>query len=119
MPMVSMIQTDIRERYPLISDTRFLNASISFLNGDSQRYPMRREATRIWKLQYNGLREAECASYLEFLDQEIRAQASFVYQDPVTGISHSHTLLNDGETSVEQLGVNNARVKLTIRNEGI
>ena len=118
MAVVPISQTGSSARYPLVSKITFHNASISFVGGEEQRYPFRREASQTWQLKYEGLSEKECAQWLEFLDLEIRAQSSFVYLDAVTGVSHSDSRIDDKGTSVEQVGVDNSRVTLTIRKEG-
>ncbi|MFN7933412.1 MAG: hypothetical protein U0R19_08805 [Bryobacteraceae bacterium] len=118
MPVVPISQTGSTARYPLVSRSKFHNASISFVGGAEQYYPFRRAASQTWQLQYEGLSEKECGQWLEFLNQEIRIQSSFVYLDAVTGVSHPNSLIDDEGTSVEQMGVDNSRVTLTIRKEG-
>lgn len=118
MPVVPISQTGSAARYPLVSKARFHNVSISFVGGEEQSYPIRRDASRSWELTFGGLSEREYAQWQTFLDQEIRAQSSFVFVDAVTGVSHSNSLIEDKRTSVDQVGVDNSRVMLVIRKEG-
>ena len=86
-----------------------------FVDGSEQRF--RNEATALhhWVVNLSLLTETEAVAVREFIDNVSGRFGSFTFTDPWDGASYTNCSLEGDSTTIEWTGENNARTRLTIR----
>ncbi|MES1257607.1 MAG: hypothetical protein ABUS51_04220 [Acidobacteriota bacterium] len=95
MPFFPTLKTGAAAQYPLERSVCFATQSVRFLDGSTQRYPLRGAGLRRWTVRLDLLDDQELAAVIDFVEQQGSGTFSFV--DPVTGDTASQCIVA-GET---------------------
>lgn len=114
MASIPSLQSGSTVQYPLTTTRTYSTKVIQFIDGTEQRFAQTSKGRTRWTVSLRDLTASEVEDWGLFAAQSTVANQEFVFQDPVTGETHTKCRLSADPISIEHLDEQRAQLSLTV-----